>query len=163
MARPRLFFGTRADAILAEAGIGHDDLALAYGFSARTNRVAPNGVSGEAMFHRAYLTVVHFTTLAFRVETFIDGKSKLVQDVALVGADPLGGPYTEANRLVEQIEIALTVPHMVGGVERLRQSLRGTWIEQLVTSSTATFLRVDQVEVEWTPAHAPARAVGVAV
>ncbi len=165
MAKPRLFFGTReAAARLLEAGPGETDAGTAYTMRAKTNKVAPNGVAGQAMFHNAYLTIIHFAPVTFRVETLIDGVSKLIREVALSdGTDPLGGPYTEANRLVEEIQVNLSLPYVVGGVERLRQPLRGTWIEQIITCSTATFFRVDQLEVEWTPARAPAAAVGAAV
>lgn len=165
MAKPRLFFGTReAAARLLEAGPGETDAGDGYTMSAKTNKVAPNGVAGEAMFHNAYLTIIHFAPVTFRVETLIDGVSKLTREIALgTGLDPALGPFTEANRLVEELQVSLAVPYLVGGVERLRQPLRGTWIEQIITCSTATFFRVDQVEVEWTRARAPARAVGAAV
>ncbi|MGH3428474.1 MAG: hypothetical protein ACRDQZ_13055 [Mycobacteriales bacterium] len=163
MAKPRLFFGARSGGLLVEAGIGFDDAGAAYSFRAKTSKLAPAGAGGECIFTSLYLSVVHFAPVAFRVTPIVDEVAEITQEVTLAGLSPLGGPFTEAQRLVEPIEVGLSRPYLVGGVERLRTYPRGIWFEVLVEATASTFFRIDAVEVEHQIVVSPARPVGVAV
>lgn len=160
---PRLFFGTRAGAALLEAGVGLDDNGEVFSVRARTNRVAPLGSTGECIFTRLFFTVVHHSPVSFQLTPIIDGRAYATQEVTLDGTAPPDGPFTEDTRLVDEVEIGLSEPYLVGGVERLRQSPRGTWIEVQLTADDETYLRVDHMEVEYARVRARARPQGVPV
>jgi hypothetical protein len=165
MAKPRLYFGLRGAAALVEGGVGFRDNGVAYNLLAKTARLAPGGPAGECIFTALYLTVVHFANVAFTVTPIIDEVAQPSQELQFIGLDPLGGPFTEAHRKVETVELGLSVPYVYGGIEQLRTYPRGTWIEVLVQTALGipTFLRIDELEVEHEVVVAPARPVGILV
>jgi len=163
--RKRLFFGTRDAAHLLEAGVGFLDDGLIYNVLAKTDRVAPGGTAGECVFTSLYLSIVHFSAVSCRVTPIIDGVAQAAQVFALSGTGVVGGPFLEVDRKVDKVEVGLSVPLIVGGIERLRTYPRGTWVQALVETTFevggSSYIRFDEIDVEHEIVVAAAQPVGV--
>jgi hypothetical protein len=165
MPKPRLFFGERMASRLVEAGAGFTDDSVLYQLLAKSDRGAPAGPDGECVFVACYLTVICYAPVTLKVTPYIDGTAGPAQLVTVAGPGASAGPFTEANRRVTTVEVGLSVPYLVAGVERLRTYPRGTWIAVLVESvftvGASTYVRVDDLVVEHEVVVAPAEPVGV--
>lgn len=148
MQLPVLVVGlTTAPAILRH-GVGYLDDDQVYDLYARTDPFMPAGVGGEAAFFTLYLTTTHFDApTILRVTPRIDGNP--LDSTTLV----LNTASVDGVQRVSEID--LSVPHLVGGVERLRYAPRGGWmdvtIETLRVIGTGIGARqiVDGIEVEF--------------
>lgn len=131
MARPKLFFGTRNLNAFLEANRGYLDRSVNYDLYAKTNRYAPAGAGGEAIFTSLYAVVTHTATMTLYITPILDGTALETQQIALV-------QNAQAARQTRAFELGLSVPVLVGGVEKGRVSPRGTWLQVLVETRFAT-------------------------
>lgn len=125
MTIPTLLYGRRDDGMVVEAERGWDDAGATYNMRVRTGRIAPAGVRGEAIFFVLYVATIHTTAAHLVLTPIIDNVAQAERRLALAAA-------SEEVHLVH--EVSLSVPLLINGQERGRQSPRGTWIEVLVTT-----------------------------
>lgn len=147
MPTPRLFFGSTAHAALLEADSGYTDDGVPYNLRAKSQRQAPAGVSGEAIFTALYVTTTHYDDdVALYLTPIVDG---VAQEELLI--ELTGVPGTE--REVRVHELSLLQPFMDDGVEVSRYAPRGTWIQVLArtqyAAGAAARQALDAVEVEF--------------
>ena len=123
---PHVYIGQRASNIILESDKTTflDRNAYYYNLYAKTNRYAPAGAGGEAVFPAIYVTVTHFTAGEIYVTPIVDGVALERQKVVLVAA---GGVKT-----TKVYEYGVSMPVTIAAVEVARVYGRGTWIQVLV-------------------------------
>lgn len=149
MQLPILVLG-RADApVLLKQGDGYLDDDLTFDLRGRSAPFMPAGLGGEAAFYTIYLTTTHFApTTTLRVTPRVDGVTLPFTDVVLNTVPGAEGEQREH-------EIGLSLPYMVGGVERLRYAPRGNWMDVTIETVRAAGIGVgertiiDGIEVEF--------------
>jgi hypothetical protein len=148
MLAPELFVGRGGTPSLLRVGVGYTDDSVEYDLLARSRRVAPAGVGGEAIFTVLYVATLHFEDDAsFYITPYVDGVALEVQRLDLVGVP---GSKGEA----QSHEIGLSIPYISGGVERLRYAPRGTWFEvevetrYVLSAAVAGRAVITSIEVE---------------
>ncbi len=141
---PRLFFGQgggnnlyRSDDTAADdAGAGFDMLAT-------TNRVAPAGAGGEAIFTVLWLALTYTMAVTVRVTPYVDGVALDSQQIALAA---------QAERTTKRWKVGLSVPLFDALLNEVaRFAPRGVWFQAKVesTGGLATGdLIVEGVEIE---------------
>lgn len=121
MITPRLFVGGGGTPRLARVGEGVTDAGVAYALLAETNKVAPAGPSGEAIFTAYRLALIRYdTAVTLHVVVTVDAQV-IGQYPIVLAAGPSGGT-------LETHEIILSVPYIRDGVERFRTPPRGRWV-----------------------------------
>lgn len=129
-------------------GSGFTDDGVAYEMVARSDPFAPAGQGGEAIFTALWITTTTYDQpVTLLVTPYIDGVALAQQRIDIPGrANPTN---------VQQVwELALSVPYIQGGVERLRVAPRGCVIEVEVATNigggmgTSARQAVDGIEVE---------------
>jgi hypothetical protein len=148
MASPKLFFGTRRTNAMLQVGRGYLDRGLEYDFDAKTNRYAPGGSAGECIFISLYAVVTFTASMVFSLMPIVDGVELEAQTITLV-------QNATATRQTRVFELGLSVPVLIGGVERARVSPRGTWFQIraatgfVVSGDPANQLVVDGLTLEY--------------
>lgn len=131
MITPVLFFGRATEPVLLRVGVGYTDDGDAYEMLARSRSVAPAGTNGEVALCCLYITTLHFDTdVSVWITPILDGEPLPTQRLDLTGVMD-----SEGER--ETHEVDLSIPYMVGGVERLRYAPRGTWVEVQIETKYA--------------------------
>lgn len=141
MSGPVLLFGEIDRAILTTPEVGGGDDGAPVVMRVRSNRVAPEGPGGEALFEAIILTVRHQAALALTLRAYVD-------DV-LVQTTPLTLPAQPSLRS-RTLEVRLSVPVVVGTVERGRLRPRGAWLQVELESVGIAPFAVDGCDVEFT-------------
>lgn len=140
-----LFFGQSGGNNLWQFGGAHLDLSSPITCRMRTAPVGPGGVGGEALFHNLYLALEWQSEGTVEVIPIVDGdrRTDLSRTINLA---------QKAEPTRDRFEIPLVYGFEDGGVEVLRQALRGTWFqaELLVTLSRPSVhgIMVEGVELE---------------
>jgi hypothetical protein len=149
MQLPILVLGRSDQPVLLKQGDGYFDDDQAFDLIGRSAPFMPAGLGGECAFYSIYVTTTHYApTTTLRITPRVDGAFLPPTDVILSSAPPDDGEQRVA-------EIGLSLPYVVGGVERLRYAPRGCWmdvtIETLRTSGIGVAARivVDGIEVEF--------------
>jgi len=144
---PKLFFGTRGSTGLLEVDRGYKDRGIIYDLYAKTNRYAPAGAGGECIFPSLYAVVTFTETMLLYLTSLVDGVALETLIIPLVSAG--------SARQTRSFELGLSVPLMVGGVEKGRQAPRGTWYQCLVetrfdaVANLPNQLIIEGLEVEY--------------
>lgn len=144
---PHIYLGQRsANMILENDPATFSDRGVyPYNVYAKTNRYAPAGAGGEAMFPAIYLTLSHFTGGEVYVTPIVDGVALERQKIVLAAA---GGVKT-----TKVYEYAVSMPVTIAAVEVARVYGRGTWIQVLVETvnslGLASRVIVEAVEAEY--------------
>jgi hypothetical protein len=122
MIQPVLFVGRGGSPILLRVGVGYVDDDTPYEMVAESDPVAIAGPGGECMFTALYVTTKHFTAnVSLWITVVIDGVAQAeTHRIDLIGV------VGSKGELISR-EIALSVPYIVGGIERSRFAPRGTW------------------------------------
>ena len=157
MQAARLFFGQGGGnkVFLADPAATHDD-SVDFDLLATTNRVAPGGVGGEAIFVTLWLAVTHTMAVVIAVTPVLDGVELETQTVTL-------GALTD--RAVSRFRLGLSVPFLNPlGTEVMRVAARGCWLQTQVASAggmAAGDLIIEGCELEHEVVRAaqPAEAV----
>lgn len=153
MIEPILVLGKAGEPVILRVGEGYMDDDAAYEMLAKSRGVAPAGPGGECIFTLLYLTTLHYTEdVSVWITPIIDGTALETQRLDLTGV-------TDSTGERKTHEVGLSVPYLVGGVERLRFAPRGTWFEvQIETKygdaetgapTTASKQIVESVELEY--------------
>lgn len=155
MGAPKLFFGSKNDGKLWEADIDEeDDDGASFESGGRTNRLAPAGPRGEAMF------TAFGITLAWKGGPWTVTVLPIIDEVVGVlapstnGSHLLGQTITLADAGDERVTAVFEVPiveaYRRGGAERLRnQGKRGTWVQSDIRWEATETVIVDSVDVEY--------------
>ena len=141
---PRLFFGQgggnslyRSDASAA------DDGGAAFDLLAMTNRVAPGGAGGEAIFTVLWLPLTYTMVATVRITPILDGVALDSQEVALAG---------KSERTTQRWKFGLSVPYKDAlNVEQGRFAARGARFQakvETVGGLAAGHLIVEGIELE---------------
>ena len=139
---PTLLFGAFATATLAVPEAGAGDGGAGVTMRVRSNRLAPEGPGGECVFEAVILTVRHQAAQSVTLRAYVN--DALVQTTVL----PLAAqPAIRARTL----EVRLSVPVLVGGVDRARVRPRGQWIQVELESGGVEPIALDGADVEFTP------------
>lgn len=144
---PHVYIGQRSSNVILESDATTflDHGAYYYNLYAKTNRYAPAGAGGDAMFPAIYVTVSHFTQGEIYVTPIVDGIALERQKVVLAAA---GGVKT-----TKVYEFAVSMPVTIGAVEVARVYGRGTWIQVLVETvngaGSVGRVVIEQVEAEY--------------
>ena len=119
---PRLFFGQGGGNNLYRSDDGAaTDGGAAFDIRATTNRVAPGGAGGEAMFAVLWLALTYSMAVTLRVTPLLDGVALESQDIALAA---------KSERTTQRWKLGLSVPLKDGmGVEVGRFAARGVWFQ----------------------------------
>lgn len=125
----RWFMGTAAGSVLRGA-VGTDDNGTAVAVRLETNEVAPAGAGGECLWINAYVAFsrLNASDWTFTLTPIIDGVELDPVSVTLAG---VMAPVTEV------LEVSLSQPYVVGGVERSRYHPRGAWCKVRFSSTDA--------------------------
>lgn len=141
MSAPILLFGEIDRAVLAAPEVGRGDDAAPVTMRVRSNRVAPDGPGGEALFEAVIITLRHQAAQTVTLRAYVD--DVLVQTTALaLPAQPVLRSRT--------LEVRLSVPVLVGTVERGRVRPRGAWLQVELESVGTEPLAVDGCDLEFT-------------
>ncbi|MDH3367915.1 MAG: hypothetical protein OEO17_08725 [Gemmatimonadota bacterium] len=159
---PTMFLGRRyTSADVWRFGVGESDGAGPEGspvgdtitFLAKSDRFAPAGAGGEAIFTQFWIALTYDMTVTLRFTPIVDGivydgtgtNPDLRQTLALTG--------TPGVRKTERYEFALYLPYDDGtDPDALRTDLRGTWFQLVIDNTTvlgAGDLIIEQPEIEF--------------
>lgn len=121
--------GHGALARLYRFGEASDDAGTPVAGRFETNRIAPAGIGGEAIFTALVLSVVHTAAVTVRMTPIVDdvvydGVSAPDAVIEVTLPQPLSGARTWYRK-----EFGLSQPWVVGGTDRGRFALRGTWLQ----------------------------------
>lgn len=149
----RVIYGLRTDAELYEADVeGSGDPGTTPATIARTNRLAPAGPRGECIFTRLALTFQY------------DGGAHVVYVTPIIDeeraqdAPAADGRYIQrktltlpavTSRTVLTVEVPIMAVYRRGGVDRLRNSPRGRWIQVELEMTLGTTIIIDSCDVEY--------------
>lgn len=125
---PWFFAGTGPN--LNRGDSGTDDAGTDIAFLALTNEVAPAGIGGECIFEEVFVALTRFNanTWNLTITPIVDGVELESQTITLAGV---------ANPVTEIINLGLSQPYLVDGVEESRTFPRGAWIALKYTSTDA--------------------------
>lgn len=143
----RVFAGLRSsDGGIAEAESGFTDDGKYYGFAARSQRVFPAGIGGEAIFDVAYVLITSSVHYRLYLSAFVDGVEYAIS--------LLQPPATPTKITTSRFEVPLRRPLKNKlGASFGKAALRGGWIEvSLASASDEVYppglIRIDEVRVE---------------
>lgn len=146
---PVLVVGRASAPVILKHGVGYLDDDAPYDLVGRTDPYLPAGLGGEAAFYTIYLTTTHFTASSvLRITPRIDGVP-LAPTILVLDTAPGGDGEQRVH------EISLSKPYVVGGLEKLRNAPRGSWIDVTIETQRSVGLGVpdrvivDGVEVEF--------------
>lgn len=124
----RVFFGQGGGSAIYAAGESALDGGAEFGVRAKTDRLAPAGVSGEAIFPAVWVALTWTMAVTVVVTVYVDG--------ALVCTAQLALP-AQAERVTKRYEIGLSVPMIDEylNTEVARFSPRGTWLQVALDTS----------------------------
>ena len=123
---------------------GSDDAGTDIAVYLQTNDLAPAGVGGECLFQSVKVAVTRFNAVDWDLTVIpvVDGIALAGQTITLEGV---------ANPVTKLLDVPLSQPYLVGGVEVSRYVPRGAWIAIRFTSDDAPDQEVtlEGVEVEY--------------
>lgn len=123
--------GAGVPSMLVPGSPDYLDDGVIYEMLARSRPYAPAGAGGEAIFTMLYLVTTHYdVSVSLFVTPYVDFAALATQQIDLIGA------ANPANKSTVH-ELALSVPYIVGGIERLRVAPRGTWFDVKVETKIA--------------------------
>jgi hypothetical protein len=132
---------------VSESGYYLDDGEV-YEMAARDRPFAPAGQGGEAIFTALWITTTSYDDpITLFITPIVDFVPLETQQLDLVGA-------VNAENRTEVHELALSVPYVVGGIERMRNAPRGCYIDVRVETNfggiaqAASRFSIDGIEVE---------------
>lgn len=134
-----------------QGGVGYQDDGVAYVSRGRSNRVAPAGVKGEAVFTGVFFSITHTMAVTLKIVPVVD-------DVALNTLFPDTYPVelvllAKPERTMERFLLALSIPMRdSAGVDRGKAYPRGCWFQLLVydggLAAGDLVYEVDEVEYQ---------------
>ena len=165
----KLFYGTRENsgttAGVVEANSSFLDDGAAYNMVVTTNRFAPGGDGGEAVFTTLYAVFQNREAVRVRIAILVDDTPINFPPLGAVGNPNVSYatvPYYEinlpasANFALRHYEIGLSIPLKdATGIEVARFAARGTWFQvkvETVADGTTIFLNpllIEELEVEY--------------
>jgi hypothetical protein len=123
--------GAGTPAMLTVGGTYLDDGEV-YEMVARSRPFAPGGQGGEAIFTTLWITTTTFDdAVSLFVTPFVDFVALETQRIDIPGA-------ANPNNAQTIHELALSVPYIFGGIERMRNAPRGTYIDVKVETKIGT-------------------------
>lgn len=141
-ASPSLLLGARNSTGLYEHRIGMPDASVnGVALFIKSHRLAPAGISGQAMFRALFFAVRYQLINSIQVSAWVDDVP-VVLDYMMV----LPALTAIASKTVQ---VPLSMPVMYLGVERARTRPQGTWIQVQLRATSGSPFAVDGVEVEW--------------
>lgn len=138
---PTLIVGGRGDTFLYEHRLGTGDGPAGNSMFIRSHRFAPAGAGGLAIFRALYIATRHQRQNGVLVTAWIDDVQVLADKQVVL---PERDTYVSST-----IEVALSVPVLVEGVEQARTRPQGVWIQVQIDSPATVALAIDGVDVEW--------------
>lgn len=134
----QLYSGSRT-AALQKVGVGYVDGAAIYNMTARSERIALAGISGECIFTSLFVATRHYdTNVTFWLTPYVDSVALATQTIALVGA-------ANTNGIRQSYQLGLSLPYVRSAVEICRTAPRGTWFELLVETQYASAIAAKQI------------------
>lgn len=140
--------GDGTPSMLVVGGDTYLDDGEVYEMIARSRPFAPAGQGGEAIFTTLWITTTTFEDdVSLFITPFIDFAPLATQRLDVVGA-------ANAENKQQIHELALSVPFIRGGIERMRNAPRGCYIdvriETLIGTIAGSSARqiIDGIEVE---------------
>ena len=145
---PVLVVGRADVPAILRHGVGYTDDGEVYDLVGRTDPFMPAGLGGEAAFYTIYVTTTHFAAATqLRVTPRIDGIPLASTAIVLNTA-----PTDDGEQRTH--EVGLSKPFVDGGLEKLRNAPRGSWIDVTIETTrsaagVAARTVVDGIEVEF--------------
>lgn len=119
---------------MLKVGGSYLDDSVIYEMLSRDRPFAPAGEAGEAIFRALYLTTTHFAAnVSLYVTPYVDFVALATQRLDLVGA-------ANTENITTEHELFLSVPMLIGGVEKGRMCPRGRWIDVKIETKIGTLL-----------------------
>lgn len=143
---PHVYLGQRSTNVMLESDKATflDRGVYYYNLYAKTNKYAPAGAGGEAMFPTIYVTVTHYTQGEIYVTPIVDGVALERQKVVLPAV---------AAKTTKVYEYAVSMPVTIAAQEVARVYGRGTWLQVLVETvngaGSVGRVIIEQVEAEY--------------
>ena len=119
MSAPRLFVGGAG--FLAEADSGFEDAGESYQLVARSNPIAPAGISGECIFTTVHVAVTFDRPFSIVVTPILDGTPIWDEAVELSSSNEL------SERQTHRWEIAQKITFYREAEPIFNHAMRGTW------------------------------------
>jgi hypothetical protein len=141
MTAPAVLFGAYATAALALPEAGAGDGATPVTLRVRSNRLAPEGAGGDHSFEAVILTLRHQAAQSVTLRVFVDDVLQQTSVLTLAAQ-----PAVRARTL----EVRLSVPVLLGGVDRARVRPRGAWVQVEVESTGTQPLAIDGCDIQYT-------------
>lgn len=128
MQAPQLLFGQGGgNKVLLASSSAADDDGVDFNLLATTNRLAPAGAGGEAIFTALWLVVTHTMDVDLVFTPLLDGLALESQTVALSAG---------AARVTARFRLGLSVPFLNPlGTEVMRTAPRGTWFQVRIATT----------------------------
>ncbi len=146
---PVLVVGRATLPAILRHGVGYTDDGEVYDLVGRSDPFMPAGLGGECAFFTIYITTTHFeASSVLKVTPRIDGLPLASQTIVLNTA-----PGADGEQRVH--EIGLSKPFIDGGLEKLRNAPRGSWIDVTIETTRSSGFGmaarqiVDGIEVEF--------------
>jgi hypothetical protein len=132
--QPQLVLCRAGTPSMLKVGGSYLDDGVIYEMVARFRPFAPAGESGEAIMRALFLTTTHFAAnVSLYVTPYVDFVALATQRLDLVGA-------ANTENITTEHELFLSIPMMVGGVEKGRVCPRGRWIDVKIETKIGTLL-----------------------